>query len=200
VAVHPSGWLVATGSRDRKIGLWNLRQALTPPTFLSGSEGRISQVQFSVDGTSVSSVSSDKSLRIWNWQVPTQPPIQFPAHKGTLEAMAISPDGRTIAVGGSSQSVTLWSGTGQLAHAVCDTAKENLSFVEWQQIVGEDIPYERTCANLPLHPTFLEEGKKLARQGAHKQARAIFERAKQLDPYLELDPELELKKLSAKSS
>lgn len=200
VAVHPSGWMVATGSRDRKIGLWNLRQSLTPPTFLSGSEGRISHVQFSADGTSVTSVSSDKSLRIWNWQEPTQPPIQFPGHKGTLEAMAISPDGQTIAVGGSSQSLTLWSSTGQLAHAVCDTARENLSFVEWQQIVGEDMPYERTCANLPLHPTFLEEGKKLARQGAHKQAIAIFERAKQLDPYLELDPEMELKKLSAKSS
>ena len=114
--------------------------------------------------------------------------------------MAISPDGRTIAVGGSSQVVTLWSDTRQLAHAACDAAKENIPFAEWQQIVGEEIPYERTCPNLPLHPTFLEAGKKLAREGSHKQARAIFERAKQLDPYLELDSETELKKFSAKSS
>ncbi len=200
ISIHPSGWMVATGSRDRQIGLWNLRQSLAPPTFLSGSKGRVSHVQFSTDGTSLASVSSDKSLRIWNWQEPKQPPIQFPGHKGTLEAMAISPDGRTIAVGGSSQSVTLWTGTRQLAHTVCDTARENLSFSEWKQMVGENIPYERTCPNLPLHPTFLEEGKKLARQGAHKKARAIFERAKQLDPYLKIDLDTELKKLSAKSS
>ncbi len=198
VSIHPSGWMVATGSRDRQIGLWNLRQSLTPPTFLSGSKGRVSQIQFSTDGTSLASVSSDKSLRVWNWQEPKQPPIQFPGHKGTLEAMAISPDGRTIAVGGSSQSVTLWTGTEQLAHTVCDTARENLSFLEWKKMVGENIPYERTCPNLPLHPTFLEEGKKLARQGAHKKARAIFERAKQLDPYLKIDLDTELKKLSAK--
>ncbi len=198
ISIHPSGWMVATGSRDRQIGLWNLRQSLVPPTFLSGSKGRVSHIQFSTDGTSLASVSSDKSLRVWNWQEPKQPPIQFPGHKGTLEAMAISPDGRTIAVGGSSQSVTLWTGTGQLAHTVCDTARENLSFSEWKQMVGENMPYERTCPNLPLHPTFLEEGKKLARQGAHKKARAIFERAKQLDPYLKIDLDTELKKLSAK--
>ena len=198
VSIHPSGWMVATGSRDRQIGLWNLRQSLTPPIFLSGSKGRVSQIQFSTDGTSLASVSSDKSLRVWNWQEPKQPPIQFPGHKGTLEAMAISPDGRTIAVGGSSQSVTLWTGTEQLAHTVCDTARENLSFLEWKKMVGENIPYERTCPNLPLHPTFLEEGKKLARQGAHKKARAIFERAKQLDPYLKIDLDTELQKLSAK--
>ncbi len=200
ISIHPFGWMVATGSRDRQIGLWDLRQSLASPTFLTGSKGRVSQIQFSTDGTSLASVSSDKSLRIWNWQKPKHPPIQFPGHKGTLEALAISPDGRTIAVGGSSKSVTLWTETGQLAHTVCDTAKENLSFVEWKQIVGENIPYERTCPNLPLHPTFVEEGKKLARQGAHKKARAIFERAKQLDPYLDIDPANELKKLSAKSS
>ena len=96
--------------------------------------------------------------------------------------------------------MTLWSSTGQLAHAVCDTAKENLSFTEWKHIAGKEIPYERTCPNLPLHPTFLEEGKTLARQGARKQAKKIFDRAKQLDPYLEIDMEKELKKLSAKLS
>jgi WD40 repeat protein len=200
IAIHPFGWMVATGSRDRQIGLWDLRQSLISPTFLTGSEGRISQVQFSTDGTSVASVGSDKSLRIWNWHAPTQPPIQFHGHKGTLKALAISPDGRTIAVGGSGQSVTLWSGTGQLAHAVCDTAKENLPFAEWKQIVGEGVPYERTCPNLPLHPSFLEEGKRLAKQGSREQAQTIFERAKQLDPYLELDPKKEVERLSAKSS
>ncbi|MGV7228664.1 MAG: AAA-like domain-containing protein [Nitrospirales bacterium] len=200
VAIHSSGWMVATGSRDRQIGLWNLRQSTIAPTFLTGSEGRISQVQFSTDGTSVASVSSDKSLRIWNWHEPTQTPIQFPKHKGTLEALAISPDGRTIAVGGSGQSVTLWSGTGQLAHAVCDTAKENLPFAEWKKIVGEEVPYERTCPNLPLHPSFLEEGKRLAKQGSRDEAQTIFQRAKQLDPYLKLDPKKEVERLSARSS
>ena len=79
-------------------------------------------------------------------------------------------------------------------------AKENISFGEWKKIVGDKVPYERTCANLPLHPTFLEEGKRLAQQGAHAQAQAIFERAKLLDPFLDFDPKKEIEKLSAKSS
>jgi WD40 repeat protein len=200
VAIHSSGWIVATGSRDRQIGLWDLRQSLGSPTFLTGSEGRISQVQFSADGISLASVGSDKTLRIWNWNEPNQPPIQFPEHKGSLETLAISPNGRTIAVAGSSRTVTIWSGTGQLAHAVCDATKENISFGEWKKVVGEEVPYERTCPNLPLHPTFLEEGKRLAQQGAHNQAQAIFERAKLLDPFLDFDPKKEVDKLSAKTS
>ncbi len=200
IAIHPSGWMVATGSRDRRIGIWNLRQPLASPTFLTGSAGRIAHVQFNTDGTSVASVGSDKSLRIWDWNNASQPPIQFPKHKGTLEAMAISPDGQSIAVGGSGRSITLWSGTEQLAHTVCDTAKENLSFGEWKSLVGKDIPYERTCPNLPLHPSFLEEGKRLAKQGSRDQAQSIFERAKQLDPFLELDPKKEVEKLAARSS
>ncbi|MEX0829234.1 MAG: hypothetical protein WD032_03245 [Nitrospirales bacterium] len=200
VAIHSSGWTVASGSRDRQIGLWDLRQSLGSPTFLTGSEGRISQVQFSTDGTSLASVGSDKTLRMWNWHEPNQPPIEFPAHKGTLEALAINPNSRTMAVAGSGQTVTLWSGTEQLAHAVCDATKENISFGEWKKIVGDEVPYERTCPNLPLHPTFLEEGKRLAQQGAHNQAQAIFERAKLLDPFLDLDPKKEVDRLSAKSS
>ncbi len=199
IAIHPTGWTVATGSRDRQIGIWNLRQSLIVPIFLQGSAGRISDVKFSTDGTSLASVSSDKTLRIWNWQKPNQPPIQFPEQKGTLESLAISPNGQTIAIGGSSKSVTLWSSTGKLAHAVCDTAQENISFEEWKKIAGEKTPYERTCPNLPLHPSFLEEGRKLAKEGKRKQAQAIFERAKQLDPYLKFDPKKELKKLSARS-
>ena len=66
--------------------------------------------------------------------------------------------------------------------------------------MGEGIPYERTCPNLPLHPSFLEEGERLAKQGSRDQAQTIFERAKQLDPFLELDPKKEVEKLSAKSS
>ncbi|MDH5427850.1 MAG: hypothetical protein OEZ05_02455 [Nitrospirota bacterium] len=200
IAMHPSGWIVATGSRDQRIGLWNLRQALLSPTFLEGSSGRISHVQFSADGTWVASVGSDKTVRMWNWREPTQQPIQFPSQKGALEALAISPDGRTMAVGGSSQNVTLWSGTEVLAHAVCDSATENLSYEEWKRMLGGEVQYERTCQNLPLHPSFLEEGKRLAKAGSRNQAQHIFERAKQLDPFLEFDPKKEIEKLLSKKS
>ena len=88
--------------------------------------------------------------------------------------MAISPDGRTIAVGGSAKRVTLWASTEQLAHVVCDTAKKNLSLGEWRKIVGDGTPYERTCPNLPLHPSFLKEAKRLAKEGSRDQAQNHF--------------------------
>jgi len=200
ITVHPSGWVVGTGSRDRQIGLWNLRESIVSPRFLQGSTGRISQVQFTTDGTKLAAVSSDKVLRLWNWQAPSDHPVEFSDHVGNLEALAISPDGQTIAVGGAGRTVTIWGATEQLAQVVCDTAKQNLSFDEWKNVLGKQAPYERTCPNLPIHPSFLEEGIRLAKQGARDQAQSIFERAKQLDPYLELDPKKEVEKLSAQSS
>ena len=41
----------------------------------------------------------------------------------------------------------------RLAELVCDKVWRNLTLDEWHQFVGEDIPYERTCPNLPAHPS-----------------------------------------------
>ena len=110
----------------------------------------------------------------------------------------MSPDGLSFAIGGKNSGVTLWSSTDKLAEDICDNVARNLSFDEWKQLVGENLPYERTCENLPIHPTFLDESKNLAKQGAMEKATYIFKRANVLDPYLEIDPKKKVKKLSAK--
>jgi len=63
--------------------------------------------------------------------------------------------------------------------------------------VGQDIPYERTCPNLPVHPSFIERGQKLAKDGRRNEAVAIFEKVLELDPDLDLNPQAEAKKWAA---
>lgn len=64
--------------------------------------------------------------------------------------MAYSPDGLTLASAHLDGSIYLWIGsTDTLATMVCHKVRRNLTAGEWAQFVGEDVPYARTCPNLP---------------------------------------------------
>jgi tetratricopeptide (TPR) repeat protein len=80
---------------------------------------------------------------------------------------------------------------------VCEKVRRNLTIEEWYQFVGFDIPYERTCPNLPLHPSFIEGGQNLAKEGDLDGAVEIFKKALTLHPGLDLEPQAEATKWKA---
>jgi len=59
---------------------------------------------------------------------------------------------------------------------VCERVWRNLTLAEWRQFMGPDLPYERTCPNLPLHPSVLEESEKRVRAGDVAGAVAFLQR------------------------
>jgi hypothetical protein len=74
----------------------------------------------------------------------------------------------------------VWYSNGDdLARAACTNLFRNLSLVEWQRFLG-DVPYRKTYANAPLHPSSLASLKteltanRLDRNGAIAQRRATL--------------------------
>jgi WD40 repeat protein len=151
--------ILASGSDDRTVRLWNLDQ-INPnenPIILEGYGYWVGSVAFSPDGKTLASGCYDKTIRIWDlekidWeqrQLKVRP-IILRGHDQAVTSVAFTPDGNYLASGSYDNTVLLWiARTEILADMVCDKVLRNLTLTEWKQFFGEDIPYMRTCPNLP---------------------------------------------------
>jgi tetratricopeptide (TPR) repeat protein len=124
-------------------------------------------------------------------------------HEGKIKSSLFSSNTRYIATIGKDNSsihVWLWQSS-DLIEEACQRLTRNLSLDEWKQYFGQE-PYTKTCENLPVHPSLIEQARDLARNGDTNAANAIFARIKEIEPEIDLNPEREIRNsltLKAKS-
>jgi hypothetical protein len=96
LAVSPDSRLLATGSYDHTVRLWDLtaRYTAAAPLVLSGHEGRVSALAISQNNHWLVSGSFDGTVRIWNLGAndPSASVTILRAHSGRITTVAISPD------------------------------------------------------------------------------------------------------------
>jgi WD40 repeat protein len=107
VAFSPNGQLIASGSYDNTIRLWN------PATgflyrLLEGHLGLVSSITFSLDGQLLASGSYDTTVRVWD---PKTGALKYTleGHSGWVQSVAFSPDGQLIASGSYDNTIRLWN-------------------------------------------------------------------------------------------
>jgi len=110
VALSTNGELVASGSEDNTIRLWN-RQGQVIGTAFQGHTAAVTAVAFSPDSQRLVSSSEDGTVRLWDLKgQPIGSP--FKGHTGAVTAVAFSPDGQYIASSGEDQTIRLWNQKG----------------------------------------------------------------------------------------
>ncbi len=107
VALSPDGTLIATGSFDKTIKLWDaagkeLRTFAGP----LGHTGQVLSVHFAPKGDQLASGSADYTAKIWD--IPTTVPGKTFAHSGAVTKVAVAADGKTFALAGSDGIIKLF--------------------------------------------------------------------------------------------
>lgn len=190
---------------DRTVAIWNLSGEVTERRTIAPS-GRVSAVAFSPDGKilAIGTAIPDVQLRqLANFYAP---PVIL-ARAATTDSIAYSEDGSRLVAAGSLEagergaSLQTWRvPTGLLADEICKDVSSNLPAVQWNQLVGSDIPYELTCSRHGVHPDYYTMVENLARAGEIDLASALYRRADELNhPGEERDRRAQLNQWAAES-
>ena len=109
VGFRPDGNVIATGSQDTSISLWNAQTGIESAR-LNGHHSYVDAVAFSPSGSKLVSWARDGQLFPWDLSSSTPKPTLLGVTTG---GAAFSPDGRWIASGSTLGTVLLWDATTQ---------------------------------------------------------------------------------------
>lgn len=135
-AISPNNDVIATGSTDNNIYIWNIQGELIN-TF-SGHVNDVSSVAFSPKGDLLASGSYDTTIKLWD--VKSGNLLRtFNGHTGSVTILDFSPDGQSIISGSNDHSVRLWTTEELTSEKIFLTGGSNAIPAFWSSKNGDTL-------------------------------------------------------------
>ena len=151
LAFSPDSKILAVGSADKTVRLWNVAQPAHPAQIgapLTGPSGYVWAAAFSPDGKTLAVGVTDGTVWLWNVAQPAHP-LLMATLTGPAEdvySVAFSPSGAQLAATSFEGTVHLWdTGPAAARAAICGNLGQPLTAAEWSSYVP-GVPYRAPCS------------------------------------------------------
>ena len=151
------GELLAYGTDDGRIIVWDLKENKRREPTLAGFRAPITDIEFSPEDRLILATSRNKQVRMWDLSHPFDLPIVLQDYSGVggdsqgwVNDADFSQDGKYFITAANDGNIRKYpTKIGTIAKEICShITLGNMSENEWRQYVG-DLDYEETCAGMP---------------------------------------------------
>ncbi len=106
LAFSPFGFMLASGSHDQTVKLWDVGAGQELET-LSGHTGSVRAVAFSPDGRTLATATENRAIRLWD-VARRKKRLSLKGHDGAIRALAFHPDGEILVSAGDDRHIKIW--------------------------------------------------------------------------------------------
>lgn len=147
IRFRPGENILAVGYDNGLVEFWDVatRKKIDE---IYAHESEIGNIRFNKILAQMTTSSSDGSLKIWDMNDLKALPLEFRDNDDLVVAVEFSPDGQLVVTGTAGGGTNLLgrpTDAGLLAVNVCGLLSRNFTEDEWNNYVGRDIAYEKTC-------------------------------------------------------
>ena len=143
IAFSPEGRLLAAGTEDGKVVLWDARNGTPLGSPIQVATGAIDPISFSPDGRLFAASSADQTATLWDLRARKRLGNPFSIEQGSIPVARFAP-GSDLVIDNLTDTAQWPTDVRRWMRFACEVAGRDLTRAEWNDLLP-DRPYQSIC-------------------------------------------------------